>query len=286
MTTAHKLPTIIGRREFAWGRRTYVMAVLNVTPDSFSGDGTRGDVDTAVEKALEFERDGADIIDVGGESTRPPSVYPGSQPVSVDEEKARVVPVIRRLAASLNIPISVDTYKSSVAAAAIEAGASMINDVCGLTRDPDMVGVVAESGAPVVLMHNQSHTRYRDVVNDVVARLGEIRDAAVSAGVSPDRIILDPGIGFGKTIHHNLEILRRLDEFSVLSSPLLVGASRKSTIGRVLDLPVDDRVEGTAATVAVSIVGGADVVRVHDVKQMARVAKMTDAIVRGWADPA
>ena len=282
MAATLKGSTTIGRSEFVWGRRTYVMGVLNVTPDSFSGDGTRGDVDAAVAKALEFERDGADIIDVGGESTRPPGIYPGSRPVSADEEKARVVPVTRRLVATLSIPISVDTYKASVAAAAIESGAGMINDVWGFTRDPDMARVAAESGVPAVLMHNQGHTRYRDVVNDVLARLGQLRDAALSAGVSPEQIILDPGIGFGKTAHHNLEVLRRLDEFSALGRPLLVGASRKSTIGYVLDLPVEDRVEGTAATVAVSIVGGADIVRVHDVKEMARVAKMTDAIVRGW----
>ena len=272
----------IGQRVFEWGEKTFIMGVLNVTPDSFSGDGVETDVEGAIEQALRFQQWGADIIDIGGESTRPASIYHGSETVSVDQELARVLPVIEALAPALDIPISIDTYKSTVAKQAIESGARMVNDVWGLTRDADMSRVIAESGVPVVLMHNQSHTRYGSVVPDVIRRLGELVDNAVDSGISRENIVLDPGMGFGKTALHNLEILRRLDEFRTLGMPLLIGMSRKSTIGYVLDLPVDDRVEGTAATVAISIANGADIVRVHDVKQMARVAKMTDAIVRGW----
>jgi dihydropteroate synthase len=226
---------------------------------------------------------GADIVDVGGMSTRPPSVYPGAQPVSEAEETSRVVPVIEALASNLTVPVSVDTYRAAVARDALEAGAAMVNDVWGLARDSNMATVVAQAQVPVVLMHNQNHTRYDDLVPDVIRSLGGMADAAVEAGVDPGNIILDPGMGFGKTAEHNLEILRRLEEFAVLERPILVGMSRKSTIGLVLDLPVEERVEGTAATVALSIAGGADIVRVHDVKQMVRVARMSDAVVRGWS---
>ena len=272
----------IGQRVFEWGAKTFIMGVLNVTPDSFSGDGVGTDVNDAIDQALRFQEWGADIIDIGGESTRPASIYPGSETVAVNEELARVLPVIEALAPALEIPISIDTYKSVVAQRAIESGAQMVNDVWGMTRDPDMAALVAEAGVPVVLMHNQNHTRYDSVVPDVIRRLGELADNAVESGISREKIVLDPGMGFGKTAQHNLEILRRLDEFRTLNAPLLIGMSRKSTIGYVLDLPVDDRVEGTAATVAISIANGADIVRVHDVREMARVAKMTDAIVRGW----
>ncbi|MGH2543040.1 MAG: dihydropteroate synthase, partial [Ardenticatenaceae bacterium] len=193
-----------------------------------------------------------------------------------------VIPVIGALSSEISIPVSIDTYKARVASRALEAGAAMINDVWGFRRDPDMARVAADSGVPVVLMHNQEHTRYNDVVPDVIGTLRQLRDDAVKAGVAFEKIILDPGMGFGKTAQHNLEILRRLDEFLALERPLLVGMSRKSTIGRVLDLPVNERVEGTAAAVALSIARGADIVRVHDVKEMARVARMSDAIVRGW----
>jgi dihydropteroate synthase len=259
------------------------MGVINVTPDSFSGDGIGSDVEAAVDQALRMQEHGADIVDVGGESTRPPAVYADAAPVPAEEELARVLPVIRALARAVDVPISIDTQKARVAEMALEAGASVINDIWGFRRDPDMARVAAESGVPVVLMHNQDHTRYTDVVLDVVAELRRITEAALAAGVARENIILDPGIGFGKTAQHNLEILRRLDEFRALGQPFLIGMSRKSTIGYVLDLPVDDRIEGTAATVALSIANGADIVRVHDVKQMARVAKMSDAIVRGWA---
>jgi dihydropteroate synthase len=192
--------------------------------------------------------------------------------------------VIEALTRDLRVPVSIDTYKAGVASKALKAGASMINDVWGFTRDPEMAGLAAEAGVPVVLMHNQDHFEYDDLLPDVIGALRQMRDSAVNAGVSIDNVILDPGMGFGKTATHNLEILRRLDEFQVLERPLMVGMSRKSTIGKVLDLPLDDRVEGTAATVALSIAKGADMVRVHDVKEMARVARMSDAIVRGWRE--
>ena len=275
--------TVIGGRRFEWGSRTYVAGVVNVTPDSFSGDGLGEDVEAAVRQALRFEEWGADIIDVGGESTRPPSLYPGAAPTSEEIETSRVIPVIEALRGRVDLPISIDTFKARVARRALEAGASMINDIWGFTRDAEMATVAAETGAPVVLMHNQEHTRYADLVPDVIGALRRRCEAAVEAGVSRDKVILDPGMGFGKTAEHNLEILRRLKEFSVLGRPLLMGMSRKSTIGYVLDLPVEERVEGTAATVALSIANGADIVRVHDVREMVRVARMSDAVVRGWS---
>ena len=274
---------VIGGRLFEWGSRTYVMGVVNVTPDSFSGDGTGADVDAAARQALRFEEWGADIIDVGGESTRPASVYAGAVPVSLDEELSRVIPVIESLVPALRLPISVDTCKAAVAREAVAAGASMINDVWAMRRDPEMAGVAAKAEVPVVLMHNQESTDYADPVPDVIEALRQLMESAVRAGIARDKMVLDPGMGFGKTAEQNLEILRRLDEFDALGRPLLVGMSRKSTIGYVLDLPVDQRLEGTAATVALSIAGGADMVRVHDVKEMVRVARMSDAVVRGWS---
>ena len=274
--------TIINGIPFVWGRRTYVMGVINVTPDSFSGDAFGDDVDAAVRQALQFQEWGADIVDVGGESTRPASTYPGADSTSLEEELSRVIPAIEAMAPRLRVPISVDTYKSRVAADALAAGASMINDVWGMSRDPDMSRVVAGADVPVVLVHNQAHTRYDDLLADIIAALRRMLDGAVRDGVAVDKIILDPGIGFGKTVRHNLEVLRRLDELQVLDRPIMVGTSRKFNIGSVLDLPVDDRVEGTAATVALSIAKGADIVRVHDVREMARVVRMSDAIVRGW----
>lgn len=259
------------------------MGVLNATPDSFSGDGLDSDMDAAIERAIRFQTEGADIIDIGGESTRPASIYSDAAPISADEEMSRVIPVIERLSPLLDIPISVDTYKSEVARAALRAGAAMINDVWGFSRDPDMAQVAAGSDVPVVLMHNQKHTRYENLVSDVIMGLQALMDRAVEAGVRRENIVLDPGMGFGKTAEHNLEILRRLDEFRALGAPILVGMSRKSTIGYVLDLPVEERLEGTAATVALSVAFGADIVRVHDVKEMARVARMSDAVVRGWS---
>ena len=282
MTTTVQHTTRIGSASFEWGRRTYVMGVVNMTPDSFSGDGLGDDVDSALRQALAFQEEGADIVDVGGESTRPPDVYSGAAAASEQEEMERVVPTIEALARELAIPVSIDTYKSTVAREGLRAGASLINDVWGFRRDPAMAGVAAEAGVPVVLMHNQTHYEYNDLVPDIIDGLREMRDSAVEAGVALESVILDPGMGFGKNPGQNLEILRRLGELEVLGCPLLVGMSRKSTIGRVLGLPADDRVEGTAATVALSIAGGADIVRVHDVKQMVRVARMSDAVVRGW----
>ena len=272
----------IGGSTFEWGSRTYVMGVINATPDSFSGDGVGSNVEAALAQARLFEQEGADIIDVGGESTRPPSIYAGSEPVTADRELERVLPTIRAITQETDVPVSIDTYKAEVARQAVAAGASMINDVWALRRDAEMARTAADLGVPVVLMHNQDHTEYDDVVPDVIARLSRLADRAVEAGVGRDGIVLDPGMGFGKTAQHNLEILRRLGEFRATGLPLLVGMSRKSTIGYVLDLPVEERLEGTAATVALSIAGGADIVRVHDVREMVRVARMSDAVVRGW----
>jgi dihydropteroate synthase len=267
----------IGNREFIWGARTYVMGVLNVTPDSFSGDGVV-DVAAAVQRARAMEEEGADLIDVGGESTRPQTWDgPGLEAAA---ELARVLPVLEALRRAIAIPMSIDTYKASVAADAIEAGSAMVNDVFGLTRDTGMAAVVARAGVPVVLMHNGVGRPIDDVMTDLIAHLGESVAIARAAGIRADRLILDPGIGFGKTREQNLEILRRLAELRRFDLPLLVGPSRKSFIGLTLDLPVDDRLEGTAAAVALAIAAGADLVRVHDVKAMVRVARMADAIVR------
>ncbi len=273
---------------FEWGRRTFVMGIVNVSPESFSGDGVT-DVDAAVMQALRFVEEGADVLDVGGQSTRPrysASVEAGGaasgyEELSVEEELERVLPVIKGIARVCDVPISVDTYKVAVAEAAIEAGARIINDVWGLKKDAGLAAVAAKYEVPLILMHNQPEPGYTRLIPDIVASLRRSVATAVEAGVEKDRIIIDPGFGFGKTVEHNLEVLRRLGEIkSALGLPLLLGTSRKSTIGRVLDLPVDDRVEGTAATVALGIAQGADIVRVHDVKEMARVARMTDAVVR------
>jgi dihydropteroate synthase len=281
--------TPIGGRDFQWGSRTYVMGIVNVTIDSFSGDGLSDNVDAAVAQALAFQEQGADVIDVGGESTRPPgAVYgQGAEPVSAAEELGRVLPVIEQLREALHIPISIDTYKAEVARQAIAAGASLINDVWGLQRDPELAAVAAETGIPLVLMHNQVGTEYQELLTDVLTSLRESIGVAIAAGVAAEAIIVDPGIGFGKTVHHNLELLRRLGEFKVgLGYPVMVGVSRKSTIGTVLGgLPPDDRLEGTAAAIALSIANGADIVRVHDVQAMVRVSRMSDAIVHGWTPP-
>ena len=279
----------IGGATFEWGARTYVMGVLNITPDSFSGDGLRPEneaaIEAAVEQAVRFEREGAHILDIGGESTRPPGVYDGARSVGVQEELERVLPVIEAVLAACSLPVSIDTRKAAVARAAVAAGAGLVNDVTMLGYDPEMIETIADLGMPVVISHIRARARYDDVVGEVITDLIATVNEAEKAGVKRDRIILDPGIGFGKTAAHSLEVLRHLDELTQLGFPTLVGASRKSSIGLVLDLPVDDRVEGTAATVALAIASGADMVRVHDVKEMARVAKMSDAIVRGWEAP-
>jgi dihydropteroate synthase len=272
-------PITIRGREFRWGSRTYVMGVVNVTPDSFSGDGLGLDVEAAVAQGRRFEEEGADMLDVGGESTRPDFA-----PISVEEELRRVVPVVRRLAAETALPVSIDTYKPEVAEAAIAAGAHLLNDVWGFRHQGDgerLAGLTARCGLPAVVMHNQRGRQFRDVIGDLLAGFRESLRIAREAGVAEERLVIDPGFGFGWDEAQNLEMLRRLAELRVLGRPVLIGTSRKSTIGKVLELPVEERLEGTAATVAIAIAHGADIVRVHDVKAMVRVARMTDAIVRG-----
>ncbi len=295
---------VVGDHLFEWGKRTYLMGILNLTPDSFSGDGlisnSSGEnerfeaqdiVDKAFEQAKRFVEAGADILDVGGESTRP-----GASVVDVDGELNRVLPVINKLVGEFNIPISIDTYKHQVAQAALEAGAHMVNDVWGLNADPEMAAVIANFGAPVILMHNRSSWAhadiketlggryigipYDDLIEDIKRELMDSVDLARSAGVPDDKIILDPGIGFGKSVEQNLELINLLPEIRSLGYPVLYGPSRKSFIGYTLDLPPDQRLAGTAAAVAVGIVRGADIVRVHDVEFMHQVVKMTDAIIR------
>lgn len=270
------------------GTRTLIMGVLNVTPDSFSDGGQFFDPQSAISHARQMIADGADILDIGGESTRP-ATFGDNAPLAIEAEKARVLPVIAALSAELpHVPISIDTYKAEVARAAVEAGAVMINDISALRADPDMAQTVAECGVPVCLMHLLGLPRaipaepiYNDVVNDIKAHLRERAEYALESGIAREGIIIDPGFGFGKTVAQNLELIRRLREFTELRFPILMGTSRKSTIGKVLgDLPPHERLEGTAATVALSIANGAAIVRVHDVKEMARVARMTDAIVR------
>ena len=252
------------------------MGILNVTPDSFSGDGLDGRPEEALARAKEMVAQGADILDIGGESTRPRAAS-----VSVEEELRRVIPVLKQVAKEISIPISIDTYKLEVARQALDCGASIINDVWGLKEDIKLAALAAERRAPIILMHNQKGAIYTNMMAEVLDSLRWSVARAREAGVSPENIVIDPGIGFGKTVEHNLEIIRRLDEFLVLGYPLLLGTSRKSTIGKILDLPPDQRLEGTAATVAIGIAKGADVVRVHDVGPMMRVVRMSDAIVRG-----
>ena len=261
----------------AWGVRTYVIGIINLTPDSFSGDGLGGDVDGAVDLALRFQDEGADILDIGAESTRP-----GHKQVSLDEELARLMPALEAIAKRVDLPISVDTYKAAVARRAVDAGAVIINDISGLKAEPELAEVAAETCAGLVLMHSQKDTKYRDLVPDLVSSLKDSVRIALEAGVPRDNIIVDPGIGFGKTPDQNLAVLARLDELKELDCPMLVGTSRKSTLGLLLDLPAEERVEATAATVSLAIAGGADLVRVHDVKEMVRVCRVTDAVVRGW----
>jgi len=268
-------PTRCGNTEFRWGERTYVMGVLNLTPDSFSGDGLGSDLEAVVAQARRFVAEGADIIDVGGESTRP-----DSKPVSVSEELGRVIPAIERLAGELSVPISIDTYKSQVARRAVAAGARMINDVWGLKQDPGLAQVAAEAGVPLVLASNQRDKPCPDIIAEVISSLKKSIKLARAAGVAEQDIIIDPGIGFGKSLEQNLELIGRLAELKSLGRPILLGTSRKSVIGLVLDLPVDERLLGTAATVAIGIANGADMVRVHDVKEMVQVCRMSDAIIR------
>lgn len=288
----------IGKHQLSWGTRTYVMGILNITPDSFSGDGLlahegseTGWIARALGQAQHFIKTGADILDVGGESTRP-----GSEQVNAEEEMRRVVPVIEALNHETDALISVDTYKATVAEAALKAGAHMVNDVWGLRADPELAGVVARHKAPIILMHNRSKPanaevqahlggryvgmEYENLLEDMKRELLESVELAHAAGIHDEHIILDPGIGFGKTVEQNLELIDHLDTIKTLGYPVMLGPSRKSFIGYTLDLPPDQRLEGTAAAVTIGIVRGADIVRVHDVEQMARVVRMTDAIVR------
>lgn len=259
-----------------WGQRTYVMGIINVTPDSFSGDGLAGQLDAVVERAQAMVEAGADLIDVGGESTRP-----GHTPVPAEEELRRVIPAIEALTQTITVPISIDTSKAIVAEAALKAGASIINDVRGLQADPDMAPLAARAGVPVIIMHDRKIESAERLIPDIVRELARRIEHALAAGIAWERIIIDPGFGFGKTPDLNLLLLRRLRELTVLGRPILVGTSRKSMIGHVLGTPPEDRLEGTAATVALAIANGADIVRVHDVPQMVRVVRMTDAVVRG-----
>jgi len=277
-------PLAIGPRTFAWGSRTFVMGILNVTPDSFSGDGliaAGGDpVGAAVTLARSMVAEGADLLDVGGESSRP-----GHAPVSVPDEVARVVPVIRALRAALpETPLSIDTTKPAVADAALAAGAHLLNDVWGVAADAGLARVAAAHGVPLIVMHNRAEARYVNLVAEILADLQRALERALAAGVAWDRLIVDPGFGFGKAPHHNLALLRDLGSLRLLGRPILLGTSRKSTLGKVLDLPPDQRAEATLATTALGIAAGVDMLRVHDVGPNVRAARMADAVVRGW-DP-
>jgi len=279
---------------FEWGKRTYIMGIVNITPDSFSGDGMLSGsrwLNGVVSRAGYFVKEGADILDIGGESTRP-----GSTPVTMEEELERVVPAIRAIREAFDIPISIDSYRAVVAEAALDAGANWVNDVWGLRMDDRMAGLVAERGCPVVIMHNRSRPKdvvqeerlgghyvgvdYEDLIADIIRELEESIEIGLRVGIDQEQIILDPGIGFGKTVSQNCRLIDELDAIKAMGYPVLLGPSRKSFIGYTLDLPPDHRMEGTAATVAIGIDRGADIIRVHDVREMTRVARMTDRIVR------
>ncbi|QJA08873.1 dihydropteroate synthase [Romboutsia sp. CE17] len=261
---------------FEYGKRTYIMGILNVTPDSFSDGGNFNNIDAAIKHAKEMIEDGVDIIDIGGESTRPGHKY-----VEADEEIQRVTPVIKELKKEINVPISIDTYKSKVAEEALKLGVEMINDVWGLKRDKDMAKVVAKYDAHVCIMHNQDGTDYNeDIMESIKKSLNESISIALKAGVKKNKIVLDPGIGFGKTFEQNLEVLKRLDELNDLGYPILLGTSRKSVIGNVLNVEPKERLEGTIATTVLGVRDGVDIVRVHDVKENLKAAKMADAIYR------
>lgn len=266
-------------REFTLsiGEKTLVMGILNVTPDSFSDGGQFNSSNTALNHAISMVKAGADIIDVGGESTRP-----GSDPVDAKEEIKRVVPVIQELKRFINKPISIDTYKASVARAALEVGANIVNDVWGLQKEPEIANVIKEYEVPVIIMHNQENTDYdKDIILSMIDFFEKSLDIAMKAGISKEKIILDPGIGFGKTVEQNLEVMKRLHELHVLGYPILLGISRKSIIGKTLDLPSHDRMEGTIALNAIGIQQGVEIIRVHDIKENLRTAQMIDAVIRG-----
>ncbi len=264
----------IGEKEYNLAEKTLIMGIVNVTPDSFSDGGRYNDLSSAIEHARKLVADGADILDIGGESTRP-----GHEKVSEEEELERVIPVIEAISSQVDAPISIDTYKAEVAWQAVAAGASMINDVWGAKADPNMASVMARAGVPVILMHNRENMDYTDVMTDMLADLQESIGLVKEAGVKDGNIILDPGIGFAKTFEHNLLVMRRLEELKTLGYPLLLGTSRKRFIGTVLDLPTEERVEGTGATTCLGIQKGCSIIRVHDVKENARMAKMMDAMI-------
>ena len=276
--------TRIGPRTFRWGERTHIVGILNITPDSFSGDGLAAEnpaapgevVARAVAQARAMVADGADLLDIGGESTRP-----GHAVVAAHEEIARIVPVVRAIRADLpDVPLSIDTTKAAVAAAALDAGADLLNDVWGVAPEMDLARLAAERGVPLILMHNRAEARYTNLLAEVIADLWRAIERAVAAGCALDSLIVDPGFGFGKTPDHNLELLRRLPELHVLGRPIMLGTSRKSTLGLVLDLPAGERLEATLATTALAAAAGIDLIRVHDVRANVRAARLTDAIVR------
>lgn len=265
----------IGNREFDTENKTYIMGILNVTPDSFSDGGRFNHPDAALFHTEEMIKEGADIIDVGGESTRP-----GHTAISEEEEIQRVVPIIETIAKNFDIPISIDTYKSAVAKEALAAGACLVNDIWGLKADPKMAALIAENNAACCLMHNRKEAVYNSLLRDMKCDLEESVGIATSAGISPDKIILDPGIGFGKNYEMNLQAINRLEELQELGYPILLAASRKSVIGLTLDLPADERVEGTAATTVIGVMKGCSFVRVHDIRENKRAIQMTEAILK------
>jgi dihydropteroate synthase len=265
----------IGNKEYDLTKQTLVMGILNVTPDSFSDGGSYTDVEAAVQQARKLVDEGAHVLDIGGESTRP-----GFEPVAADEEIARIVPAIKAVKEAVDVPISIDTYKAETAEAAIKAGATIINDIWGAKYDPDVAKVAARYDVPIILMHNREQARYKDLLTDMIADLEECIQIALDAGVNKENIWLDPGIGFAKNLEENMTAMRQLDKLSARGYPVLLGTSRKRFIGTILDLPADERDEGTAATVAYGITKGVHMVRVHEVKRTARIAKMMDALVR------
>jgi dihydropteroate synthase len=264
--------TKCGKKTFRWGERTFVMGVINMSPDSFSGDGL-DNLETALQQARNFIAEGVDMLDIGGESTRP-----NSNPISIREEIDRILPVLTRLAGKVEVPLSVDTYKIEVARACLDAGADMINDIWGLQYEPELARLAAERKVPIILMSNQRNKPERHIIPAVIADLKRAIDTALDAGIAWEDIIIDPGIGFGKKLDQNYELIRRLNELKILGRPVLLGTSRKSMIGLTLNLPENDRLEGTAATNAIGIFQGADIIRVHDVHEMIRIARMSDAI--------
>lgn len=266
----------IGGREFKTKNRTYVMGILNVTPDSFSDGGKWQEKDSALRKVEQMLCEGMDVLDIGGESTRL-----GYQLLTDEEEIARVIPIIETVKTRFDVPISLDTYKSKVAQAGIDAGIDLVNDIWGLKYDKDMAGVIAKSGLPCCLMHNRKDTNYQNFMQDVAADLAETLQLAERAGIAEDKIILDPGVGFAKSYENNLEIISSLEELRVLGCPILLGTSRKSVIGLTLDLPTEERLEGTLATTVLAVTKGCMFVRVHDIKENVRVIKMTEAIING-----